>query len=125
VQGTVPAPNQTEEGPDSDTSDLPMADNGSAGVDKPEPSPEPSPEEQPDTRVLEGLIWFSSEVLAVLTTRNDSGIAPVKQVWMPISSRSNETAKPSHGYLQGHSSIARLQRTPKPNWTNPSALTPW
>jgi len=31
-----------------------MADNGSAGVDKPEPSPEPSPEEQPDTRVLEG-----------------------------------------------------------------------
>lgn len=54
VQGTVPAPNQTEEGPDSDTSDLPMADNGSAGVDKPEPSPEPSPEEQPDTRVLEG-----------------------------------------------------------------------
>ncbi|TDT41535.1 DedD protein [Halospina denitrificans] len=50
VQGSVPAPNQTGDGDDSEDADLPMADDGSTGGNE----SEPSPDEQPDTSVLEG-----------------------------------------------------------------------
>lgn len=59
VQGSVPAPNEADQGGDSDTTELPMADGGSTTKQQEERSgggetPEPSPEEQPDTKVLEG-----------------------------------------------------------------------
>ena len=52
VQGTVPAPNQGEEEPETEAADIPMAD-GSSTEGQPE-EPAASPEEQPDTSVLEG-----------------------------------------------------------------------